>query len=734
MLIDFEGDVPLTHYNADGEGTTSPFTKLVGQNPKSVDEAAAELILAGVSVVANKPESKQPVMKGWQKRGLKLDEVPHVFQDGGNLGLLNGEPSGWLVTVDIDVPEGLKIAEKFLTATLAGGRSGTRRAHRFYVSPGAKTRKWTDDDGAVLLELRSTGCQTLIEPSVHPSGHPYLWDRDGTAEPAEIAAEDLERHCTELATAVAIARRVPESGRHDWAMALAGYLLRPGRLDEESTLDILVAAWHAAGADTAEAVRDLEGIVKDTAQKIVAGEAVVGGPTLEQTSPGLPKVLSRWWGWRAGKGRAAAGNGGQETPTHDELRDLWAADHPGHAHGHEEWKHYEDGVWRPVPENFIKRQILEILVAAKADGVRPTSWLLSSVLGFAQVQSAVADEEWDADPDILVCRNGTLEISSGTLREHRPEDYALGAVPYEFDPDALAPTWYRFLMSTVPEAAPYLQEFAGYCLTVDTSLEIATWLYGPPGSGKSSLIEGYKAMLGDRAGLLGLAEMQRSRFALAKIPGKTLLTATEQPSDFLSVTHLLNAIISGEEVRVEEKFKPAYTVIPRAKMLWAMNELPRVKDANDGLFRRVKVVEFPKLAGEPDPGVKEAIKGEGAGILTWALEGLRRLNERGHFEIPESVRAATEEFKRTSDVPKMFVEEACIRSEDSQTQPQPLYEAYRHWCVVNGHKPMSSTAVAKEWARLGFEKSAPRQGYRYYLGIEVDPAWISDQMDYPRVR
>jgi hypothetical protein len=346
MQTNYTGGLLVEDYNADGDVMQSPFSKLVGAKPKSVGEAAVELTRAGIGVVANKPASKQPATKEWQKRGLGLDEIPHHFDDGQNLGILNGEPSGWLVTVDIDVSEALEIADRFLPATLAAGRSGTPRAHRFSFSPGAKTKKWTDEDGPVLLELRSTGSQTLVEPSVHPSGQPYLWDRDGTAEPAEIAAEDLERHCTELATAAAIARRVPESGRHGWAMALAGYLLRPGRLDEESTLDILVAAWHAAGADTAEAVRDLEGILRDTVQKIVAGEAVVGGPTLEQTSPGLPKVLSRWWEWRAGKGRAAAGNGGQETPTHDELRDLWAASNPHHAHGHGEWKRYENGVWQ----------------------------------------------------------------------------------------------------------------------------------------------------------------------------------------------------------------------------------------------------------------------------------------------------------------------------------------------------------------------------------------------------
>ena len=55
------------------------------------------------------------------------------------------------------------------------------------------------------------------------------------------------------------------------------------------------------------------------------------------------------------------------------------------------------------------------------------------------------DEVWDANEDILVCQNGTLEISSGTLREHRADDYVLGAVPYEFDPPPKRQYSTRFL-------------------------------------------------------------------------------------------------------------------------------------------------------------------------------------------------------------------------------------------------------------------------------------------------
>ena len=210
------------------------------------------------------------------------------------------------------------------------------------------------------------------------------------------------------------------------------------------------------------------------------------------------------------------------------------------------------------------------------------------------------------------------------------------------------------------------------------------------------------------------------------------MVATEQPSDFINATHIINAIISGEEIPVEKKFKDAFLITPTAKICWAMNDLPRVGDANSGLFRRVKVVSFPKFEGEPDREMKGKIKAEGAGILNWALEGLKRLRERGGFEIPACVREATEDFQKTNDVPALFVEEVCLIDDAAKVQSSKLYEAYAHWCKTNGHKPRSSTSVSSDWVRLGFEKKT-LNGRSFYYGLEVNPKWIGEQgEDYPR--
>jgi putative DNA primase/helicase len=418
----------------------------------------------------------------------------------------------------------------------------------------------------------------------------------------------------------------------------------------------------------------------------------------------------------SGPGKAA---GKPSPPTHDELRDRWIEGNPHHAHGLGEWRHYEAGIWPAVSETSVKGEISSIIEAAKPEGIKPTASILASVTELTRIKVFVPDDRWDADPDIIVCKNGALYISSGELAKHQPRHYATSAVPYEYNPDARPVIWDYFLGNTVPAAANFLQEFAGYALTTEMTHELAVWLFGPPGSGKSTFIAGLQAMLGHRAGILGLADLERSRFTLADLPGKTLVVASEQPSSYLASTNTLNAIISGEPIQVERKYHDPFTVIPHAKVCWAMNELPRVADANSGLFRRVKVVTFPALAeNERDTKIKRAIETEGAGILNWALEGLRRLKERGQFEIPAGVEDATKQFRENNDVPALFIDDRCVRGTDSEVPAAKLYREYKYWCEENGHRPQSSTRVAADWQRLGFGRKRTMSG-TVYQGLRV---------------
>jgi putative DNA primase/helicase len=406
-------------------------------------------------------------------------------------------------------------------------------------------------------------------------------------------------------------------------------------------------------------------------------------------------------------------------PTHDELRDRYLDGDEDCSYGLGEWRRYGEGIWPTVPELAIKRSICEVLEAAKPEGIKPTNSLLSSVTELTRVKVAIPDHLWDGDPDILVCKNGTLRISTRKLGPHKRAHYATSAVPYKYDPKATPAVWHYFLTNTVPTAATFLQEFAGYSLTTNMGHELALWLFGPPGSGKSTFLAGLQAMLGHRAGLLGLAEIERNRFALADLPGKTLVAASEQPSSYLASTNVLNQIISGEPLQVERKYQDPVTIVPRCKIAWAMNELPRVADANSGLFRRVKVVKFPALPpDERNPEIKRVIEEEGAGILNWALEGLRRLQERDRFEVPAGVEEATTQFRENNDVPALFVADRCVEDPNAREKAGALYSEYRQWCEDNGHRAQSSTRLADDWQRLGFERKRIK-GSSYYQGVRM---------------
>ena len=419
---------------------------------------------------------------------------------------------------------------------------------------------------------------------------------------------------------------------------------------------------------------------------------------------------------------------GEGKPNQIDLVNRYIAREPDVAYGVGSWRRYGRGVWSEIDVVEVEKGVLEVLKEAIPEGITPSSVLLSSVVNLLRVEVHIPSYMW-ADPEtgIIVCQNGTLEIEGRNFREHRREDYALYSVAFDYDPDAKAEVWEEAFKKRLGRSWTFLQEYAGYSLTTRTDLEASAFLVGPLGCGKSTFIEGVETVAGDQAGTLSLADIERSHYALANIPGKTLLTATEAPNAYLKSTATLDTIVSGEMIQIEKKYQNPERIRPVAKILWAMNELPQVRNPSAGIFRRAQVVPFPALKDKGNPLVKRAIKQEGSGILNWALDGLDRLNAQRWFTISEEMREATDGFKAGNDVPAAFIEENCIVDVNRREDNRLLYRKYREWCLDNGYKPLASNRIGGEWERLGLVRKKVN-GQLYYQGVELTnaPRWIGD--------
>ena len=401
------------------------------------------------------------------------------------------------------------------------------------------------------------------------------------------------------------------------------------------------------------------------------------------------------------------------------LRDRYLSDYPNTIYGLGEWRRYDNGVWPTIPELLIRREIQESVMTQRKVAVKVDNGLINSLYNLIKAHRFIRDDQFDRDKGLLVFDDCTLDFLTGERRGHLPENYRTVKLPFAYDPDATSDCWLKFLLDVVGEqVAVFLQEFAGYSITGLTKYEIAVWLYGPPGGGKSTFISGLESMLGTQCGVLGLSDIETSNFGLTNLPGKTLVISTEQPAHFIKSAHVVNALISGERVTIDRKFRDPVTFASQCKILWAMNELPRVDDKGAGIFRRVKLVHFPAIEeAKRDPRIKEEIQLSGMAILNWARVGLQRLLERGRFEIPDVVQAATEHYRINNDIPRMFVEERCEADSTERIQAQKLYETYREWCSDTGHKPLASPRFSEEMQRLGFHKV--KIGNVYYRGLKL---------------
>lgn len=248
-----------------------------------------------VYCVPLRPRSKRPKNTHWTQLRLDGAKLKQAFKVGDNIGALWGEPSKHATDLDLDLEEACLVAPHIIPETFIYGRRDKLRSHYVYRCPGAETKKWQIGRGSdigTVVEIRSTGAQSVLPPSIHPDGDRYHIEND--VEFFDISKMDLESYGDEVAIAAIFTLFYPETGsRHDYVHACTGTLCHAEWSDEK--VRRVMGAVLSVIQDEETELKDRLGSVVNTIEHYKIGDRVQGFRSLE-TWMEMPVItqLRRW--------------------------------------------------------------------------------------------------------------------------------------------------------------------------------------------------------------------------------------------------------------------------------------------------------------------------------------------------------------------------------------------------------------------------------------------------------
>lgn len=382
---------------------------------------------------------------------------------------------------------------------------------------------------------------------------------------------------------------------------------------------------------------------------------------------------------------------------------------------------------RKIPDEAELLDSEEAKDAVIRHALRLESWSgADAALRFARSMSKIAIDMFDADDDIINCRNGVLRLDTGELKASAKSFWCSKMAPVSYDPDAEAPRWDLFLEEIFggdAEMIDWIQKAVGYTLTGHVVESCIFICYGTGANGKTVFTDTIKSMMGDYARSVPfdiLTEKESSNnaaHALAGLNGIRYAPTSETDSSQYINEALVKRITTREYVSARFLYQDFFEYRPRYKIWFACNHKPRTKSQDHGLWRRIRLIPFNVTIPDErqDHRLQEKLLDELDGIFTWAVEGAKRWYLEG-LGIPEAVEAATREYRETFDILGDFLEERCIVSNHVQVGASELYSAYREWIDARGERPLSQTAFGVHLVERGFERRKVA-GRKRYLGI-----------------
>ncbi len=654
-----------------------------------------------------------------------------------NIGIVTGEASG-IVVLDIDVDkageESLKKLEaeygELPTTTIA--ITGSGGMHYLFRHPGVEIKNSAGKLGSGV-DIRGDGGYVVAAPSNHASGGCYEWlFSPEEQEPAELpdwlltvirapgrASESPAPRVTASAD-----ETIPAGARNATLASIAGSL-RNGGAEQSELVEALLAINQERCRPPLH-----EGEVESIARSIASypvrkrykvtdygnAERLIDrhGENLRFV-PGLGWLVWDGLRWRRD------GDGEALRKMKDTIRAAWAE------------LPLLSGKTRDALYYHLSR-------SESAHGLR-------AALEVAQSESlvVVSADGLDADPWLLTVENGTLDLRTGTLRPPQREDLITRIAGARYVEGANSYLWDAFLETVTGddvELQSFLQRAIGYSLTGHTSEEVLFFCHGPAASGKSTFLEAIKGVAGEQALTTDFETLLKKpggggiRNDIARLAGVRIVIGVEVDEGRALAEGLIKQLTGGDTITARHLYKEYFEFTPRFALWLAANDRPYVRASDTGMWRRMLQVPFTQAIPEEkrDLTLKKQLKNDPdirAAILAWAVEGVLAWQEDG-LQVPERVRAYTEEYRAEVDPLTNFFEEYVVFEEEERVERARLHATYRQWTQRSGEKPLTPKAFANALKRRGVTDGGKSGGSRFWQGIAlVESAFSAASSEEP---